>query len=547
MSMSGTAVRPEAVESKNAAQRKNAAPPATGSHAAPRSRRNIELLLIVVAVVVVLAALALVDMNLHRPVLGDLVRIALVYGVMMGGAHLVIRFFAPYADPLLFPVVALLNGIGLILIFRIGVEVRDPGSEAVRQSILSFDTNPQLAWTFVSVVAFSLVLVFLKDYRVLSRYGYTLGALGVLFLAIPIFTAPVNGSNVWIHLGFLTIQPGEFAKIALIVCSASLLVAKRELFVTAGKRVLGMDLPRMRDLGPLLLAWGLAIATLFLQNDLGMGLLIFLTALIMLYIATERLGWLLIGLLMLVAAGAFAFTSIPHVETRAQAWWDPLADCDNKGYQLCEALFGLAVGGLGGTGLGAGSPARIPEAHNDFILAAAGEELGLIGLAAIVLLYYLLVDRGVRVALTVRDSFGKLLAAGLAITVALQVFIIAGGVTDLIPLTGLTTPFMSSGGSSLLSNYILLALLLKISHEARKPGSLPVAAPASGKAKTTKHSAAKASAPQPAPDQDVTTAHLPKVPAEHESSGETSDQGTSDQRTSDQRTSDQKISGEQAR
>lgn len=510
MSMSGTAVRPGAVEGDTKA------PTASGSHTAPRTRRNVELLLVVVAVVVVLAALALVDLNLRRPVLGDLARIALVYSVMMGGAHLAIRFFAPYADPLLFPIVALLNGVGLILIFRIGVEVRDPGSEAVRQSILSFDANPQLVWTFVSVVAFSLVLAFLKDYRVLSRYGYTLGALGVLFLAVPIFAAPINGSNVWIHLGFLTIQPGEFAKIALIVCSASLLVAKRELFVTAGTRVLGMDLPRMRDLGPLLLAWGMAIATLFVQHDLGMGLLIFATALLMLHIASERLGWLLVGLLLLVAAGAFAFTQIPHVEVRAQAWWDPLADCDNRGYQLCEALFGLAVGGLGGTGLGAGSPARIPEAHNDFILAAAGEELGLIGLAAIVLLYFLLVDRGIRIALTVRDSFGKLLAAGLAITIALQVFIIAGGVTDLIPLTGLTTPFMSSGGSSLLSNYILIALLVKISHEARKPGSLPIAAPASGKAKATRHAAAKAAGGT----EEASTAHLPKVPPKQEPAGE---------------------------
>nr|WP_244431591.1 FtsW/RodA/SpoVE family cell cycle protein [Segniliparus rugosus] len=495
---------------------------------APRNRRNVELLLLGIAMALVLAALALVDANLHRPVVGDLARVALVYGVIIGGGHLAIRFFAPYADPLLFPVVALLNGVGLVFIFRIGLEVLDPGSEAARQSILSFDTNPQLVWTFVSVAAFGLVLVFLKDYRVLSRYAYTLGAFGVLFLIVPSLVNRLipgqdrNGSNVWVHLGFLTVQPGEFAKVALIVCSASLLVAKRELFVTAGTHTWGLDLPRMRDLGPLLLAWGLSIATLFLQNDLGMGLLIFATALLMLYIATERLSWLLLGLLLLVVAGTFAFTQIPHVKVRAQAWWDPLADCDsNTSYQLCEALFGLAVGGLGGTGLGAGSPARVPEAHNDFILAAVGEELGLIGLAAVVLLYFLLVDRGVRVALTVRDSFGKLLAAGLAITIAIQVFVIAGGVTDLIPLTGLTTPFMSSGGSSLLSNYILLALLVKISHEARKPGSLPAAAPASGKAKATRHSAQKTADPQAAPeqnaqdraahDQDTTTINLPKV------------------------------------
>jgi cell division protein FtsW (lipid II flippase) len=524
MSAAGTAVRSETASGQGKSQA------AAGSHLAPRNRRNVELTLLAVAVGLVLAALALVDANLHRPMLGDLARIALVYSVMVGGAHLAIRFFAPYADPLLFPIVALLNGVGLVLIFRIELEVRDPGSEAVRQSILSFDTNPQLVWTFVSVVAFSLVLVFLRDYRSLSRYGYTLGALGVMFLAVPIFAAPINGSNVWLHLGFLTIQPGEFAKIALIVCSASLLVAKRDLFVTAGKHVWGMDLPRMRDLGPLLLAWGLAIATLFLQHDLGMGLLIFVTALLMLYIATERASWLLIGLLMLVVAGAFAFTQIHHVEERAQAWANPLADCDNVGYQLCEALFGLAVGGLGGTGLGAGSPARVPEAHNDFILAAAGEELGLIGLAAIILLYYLLVDRGFRIALTVRDSFGKLLVVGLVITIAVQVFIIAGGVTDLIPLTGLTTPFMSSGGSSLLSNYILMALLIKVSHEARKPGSLPIAAPnSSGKAKTNRHSAQKtatwlsggaaASGHEPT-TAESTTADLPKIPPDPKSTGE---------------------------
>ncbi|WP_182349166.1 FtsW/RodA/SpoVE family cell cycle protein [Tomitella gaofuii] len=441
-----------------------------------KSGRTAELWLTLFAIAVVFAALVIVEVAMEQHLTWDLAKYAAAYTVLMVLAHLVIRRFAPYADPIMLPIVALLNGLGLVLIHRL--DLADEETQAfLGHPAPSSDANQQIIWTLIGLVCFAVVLYFLRDHRVLSSYSYTLGLAGLVLLIIPALLparfSQVNGGRNWIRFAGFSIQPGEFAKILIIVFAAAFLVSKKDLFTTAGKHVFGLDVPRARDLAPLLVAVVLAIGIAVLNKDLGFALLIFGTILVMIYIATDRASWLFIGIGLFLLAATAAYFMFDHFQQRVEVWLDPFATYNTSGYQISQALFGFATGGLAGTGLGSGQPNTVPFAKTDFIMATVGEELGLIGMAAVLMLFAILVIRGLRTALAVRDSFGKLLAAGLAFTLAFQLFVVVGGVTKLIPLTGLTTPFMSYGGSSLLANYILLAVLVRVSDEARRPPAPP--------------------------------------------------------------------------
>jgi cell division protein FtsW (lipid II flippase) len=431
------------------------------------TRRNAELLLLCFAAVITVAALLIVEANQERGLRWNLTGYGLVFLGVFGSAHLAIRRFAPYSDPLLLPIVALLNGLGLVMIHRLDLVTNEFSGHHHPSA------TQQMLWTLVGVATFALVVTFLKDHRQLARYGYIFGVTGLVFLAIPgLLPASMseqNGAKIWIRFPGFSIQPAEFSKILLLIFFSAVLVAKRGLFISAGKHLMGMTLPRPRDLAPLLTAWVISIGVMVFEKDLGTSLLLYASFLVVVYLATQRFSWVILGLALFTAGSVVAYFIFAHVRVRVQTWWDPFADPDGAGYQMVQSLFSFATGGIFGTGLGNGQPDTVPAASTDFIIAAFGEELGLVGLASILMLYTIVIIRGMRTAIATRDSFGKLLAAGLASTLAIQLFIVVGGVTKLIPLTGLTTPWMSYGGSSLLSNYVLLAIVVRISHGARRP------------------------------------------------------------------------------
>ena len=451
---------------------------------AGRTRRGTELSLLLFATV--LAGLGYAAVGIAKT--GSVPSSALTYTLGLGGlyalAHLALRRFAPYADPLILPCVALLNGLGIVIVRRLDLAVAERARQAGKAVLPRADAPLQMVWTTIGVLGFVAVLAVIRDHTRLARYAYTSAAAGLVLLLLPALPgvgATINGARLWIRLGSITIQPSEVAKILLMVFFASFLVAKRDVLSLASRRVAGIDLPRARDLGPVLVAWVASIAVLVREKDLGSSLLFFGIFVVMLYIATERTSWLLIGLGLFAGSSFAAYHLFGHVAKRVDTWLDPFAYTSGNGYQLVQGLFGMGTGGIFGTGLGEGSPNTVPFAKTDFILAAIGEELGLIGVMAVLVLFGIIVERGLRTALTCRDSFGKLLAGGLAFALALQVFVIVGGVTGLIPLTGVTLPWLSYGGSSVVSNYLLVALLLRISDAARRPAPAPVS-PATARA-----------------------------------------------------------------
>jgi cell division protein FtsW (lipid II flippase) len=446
-------------------------------------RRGTELGLLVFATALAALGYAAVQVATTDSLGGGTLGYAAGLGALYGAAHLAVRRFAPYADPLILPCFAMLNGIGLVMIRRLDLAVAERARQAGKV-VPRADAPLQLVWTVVGVVAFVALLALVRDHTRLSRYAYTCAAAGLALLMLPALPgvgATINGARLWIRVGPMTVQPSEVAKILLMVFFAAFLVSKRDVLSLASRRVAGIDLPRARDLGPVLVAWAASIAVLVREKDLGSSLLFFGIFVVMLYIATERTSWLLIGLGLFAASSFAAYTMFDHVHRRVETWLDPFRFTSGNGYQLVQGLFGMGTGGVFGTGLGEGAPNTVPYAKTDFIVAALGEELGLVGVMAVLLVFGLIVERGLRAALTCRDSFGKLLAGGLSFALALQVFVIVGGVTGLIPLTGVTLPFLSYGGSSVVSNYVLVALLLRISDAARRAAPAPVS-PASARA-----------------------------------------------------------------
>jgi len=437
-----------------------------------RRRRGAELFLLILALLVGIGAYAAVGLGVEGKVPADIVGYGGWLALLVIGCHVVVRFFAPYADPVLLPVVAALNGLGLAVIHRIDLAYETDTSSTTHGGF----AQQQLIWMTLGVLLFIATLILLRDHRVLQRFTYTSGLGAIVLLLLPMVPgigATINGARIWIHLGPFSFQPGEVAKVLLVIAFAGYLVLHREALALAGRRLLFVDLPRGRDLGPILAMWLISLGILVFQHDLGSSLLFFGLFLITLYVATERPGWLVLGGVLFLGGAFLAYEFIGHVAARVNVWLHPMyyySDAHGAvSFQPVEAQFGMGWGGLIGRGFGGGSPERVPYANSDFIVSSIGEELGLTAVIAVILLYGLIVERALRAALVCRDGFGKLMATGLAAIFALQVFVVIGGVTSLIPLTGLTTPFLSYGGSSLVANWVIIALLLRISDQARRP------------------------------------------------------------------------------
>jgi cell division protein FtsW (lipid II flippase) len=441
------------------------------------TRRTTELLLLVFAVLIVVGAEAAVEADQTGRFSSRLITYAavpLVAGVL---THLVIRRVARYADPLLLPIAVLLNGLGLVMIHRLDLGAKQEAQQA-GQSFTGALAPTQVVWTAIGVAVFIAILIVIRDHRVLQRYAYTLALIGLFLLilpsVLPASMSEVNGARIWIRFHGFSIQPGEAAKVLLTIFGAAYLVQKRDVLALAGRRFLGIVLPRGRDFGPLLLAWIICLAVLIRGHDLGTSLLLNGLFIVLLYVATGRASWVVVGLGMFVVGAYLAYQTFSTVQTRVGVWLHTFSpQYDATGYQLRQSLFGLGTGGIAGTGLGSGHPELVPLPATDYIIASFGEEIGLFGLVGLLALYAVLVARGIAAGLAVRDSFGKLLATGLSFLFALQLFVVVAGVTRLLPETGLTTPFLSYGGSSLLGSWAILALLVRISDAARRPTLIP--------------------------------------------------------------------------
>jgi cell division protein FtsW (lipid II flippase) len=416
------------------------------------ARRSTELGLVVLAVILAAGGYVLTALAKGAELPADLAPFAAGAAALAVVAHLAVRRFAPRADGTLLGLAVLLNGLGFVTIARLDPEL----------------ARYQSLWTAVGVAAFVIVLRLVQRIRDLERYRYTFALIGIaslLLSAVPGIGREINGARLWVQIGPLNFQPGEAAKVTLVIFLAAYLVEKRELLSTPTWRVGPMMLPDPKHFAPLLLAWGSSILVMVREKDLGSSLLFFAVFLAMLYMATGRASYVGIGAALFAAGATIAYQIFGHVESRVTTWINPWPFSQDQGFQLVQALFAFGSGGVAGTGLGLGSPGSIPNASTDFVFAAIGEELGLIGTTAVLVVYLLFVGVGFRIALRAEQPFLKLLAAGLTTMLGIQTFIILGGVTRLIPLTGITMPFVSYGGSSLLANFVILALLLRISDE----------------------------------------------------------------------------------
>jgi cell division protein FtsW (lipid II flippase) len=441
----------------------------------PRQRRFAELFLILLALIIASAGYIASELGYLGSASSSWLPFIGVCAAIFIAGHLAVRRLAPYADPLLLPLAAFLNLVGLVLIHRLDLSDIARAQRSGR-AIPRSDALAQLTWTAIGIVAFIAILYFLRDHRILQKFTYTALAAGVALLALPLLPfigTSINGARLWLRIGSLSFQPAELSKICLIIFFAGYLVVKRDALATARSRVAGIDLPRGRDLGPLFIAWAASMAVLVFQRDLGTALLFFGLFIMLLYVATERRSWLVLGGILFVLGATVSYLAFNHVQERFAVWLHPFNDPTGSAYQIVQSLFGLASGGVLGTGLGLGNPQFVPFAKTDFIMSTAGEELGLTGVIVLLMVYAVIAQRGFRIAVAARDAFGTLLAGGLSIVLVLQVFIVVGGVTRLIPLTGLTTPFMSYGGSSLVANWIIIALLIRISDGARRPAPPP--------------------------------------------------------------------------
>jgi peptidoglycan glycosyltransferase len=426
-----------------------------------KRRRSTELMLIVMAATIIGVAYTLASLGANATIPAGIGAFLGLLLILIGVAHVAVRLLARGADGTLLPLAVLLHGLGFVMITRLDDRL----------------AGLQSLWSLVAIAAFVATLLFVQRATDLARYKWTLFFAGAALLLLPM--APgigvnVNGARIWVNLGPLNFQPGEFAKIALAVFFAAYLAERRELIAASTWRIGPLRLPELQYIAPILVAWGFSVMVMVGERDLGSSLLFFTLFVVMMWVATERVSYLVIGFVLFGAAAFVSWRMFGHVQDRVDIWLDPWADEYGKGFQIVQALYGLGDGGIVGTGLGRGSPDKVPEAQNDFIFAALGEEMGLVGATTVLMAYLLLIGAGLRIALRTDRTFEKLLAVGLTTIVGMQAFIIVGGVIKVVPLTGITLPFVSYGGSSLLSNYILLAILLRLSDAgARRLGELP--------------------------------------------------------------------------
>ncbi|AIV39079.1 MULTISPECIES: FtsW/RodA/SpoVE family cell cycle protein [unclassified Curtobacterium] len=458
----------------------------------PARARNLELVLLVIACGICAGAMVLVQLGTKGRIFDT--GVLWVGGGILGLAlvmHVVLRVVAKHADPFVLPIALVLNGIGIAEIYRIDVHNGLTGWDAIGVK--------QIVWTMLAMVLATITVVAVRNHRFLQRYRYIFMFATIALLLLPMLPGigeNVGGARVWIRVGPFSFQPGELAKITMALFFAGYLVTARDSLSIVGKKFAGMTFPRARDLGPILVMWASAMAVLVFQRDLGTALLYFGLFLVMIYVATARLGWVVIGLGLFVGGALVAQSVLVYVRGRFEQWLDPfdqaIFDRQTQGsYQLVQGLFGFANGGITGTGLGQGRPYITPVANADYIVASLGEELGLIGVFAILALFIVLASRGLRVAFMAQDDFGKLLGVGFGFIIALQVFVVVGGITRIIPVTGLTTPFMAAGGSSLIANWIIAAMLLRLTdsipaEQRVQQGAVPAARGRSGRGATTR-------------------------------------------------------------